>query len=167
MQEEEDKSLNRQQKRIIWTFLAVHEGPSSTAELKKKKKISVATKIAVNQEEQSVDHTLRGNKRGADYLQSLLSGKLMLNQFGKMHLSRQAGASRGNLWSLLKMCFVGFLPSALSVCYPICHRGVPLQANTAKSSIKENRWTVNITDFDTLEHSLKCAGLKLAPQLLT
>lgn len=91
---------------------------------KKKKNIyikqSEATKIAVNQEEQSADRTLRGNKRGADYLQSLLSGKLMLNQFDKMHLFRQAGASRGNVWSLAKMCFVGFFPSAFRVCYPIC-----------------------------------------------
>lgn len=133
---------------------------------KKKKKLE-ATKIAVNQEEQSVDRTLRGNKRGADYLQSLLSEKLMLNQFDKMHLLRQAGASRGSLWSLLKMCFVGFRPSALSVCYPICHRGVPLQANKPKSSIKKKRSTVVITGFDPLDHSLKCAGLKLAPLLLT
>lgn len=56
-------------------------------------KQSEATKIAVNQEEQSADRTLGGNKRGADYLQSLLSGKLMLNQFDKMHLFRQARAS--------------------------------------------------------------------------
>lgn len=82
---------------------------------KKEKKKLEATKIAVNQEEQSVDHTLRGNKRGADYLQSLLSGKLMLNQFHKMHLFRQAEASRGNLWSLLKMCFFWDSSCQLSV----------------------------------------------------
>lgn len=73
----------------------------------KKKEKSETTKIAVNQEEQSVDLTLRGNKRGADYLQSLLSGKLMLNQFNKMHLFRHAAdsSSRGNLWSLLENVF--------------------------------------------------------------
>ena len=61
--------------------MAVHEGPSSAAELQKKTQQPEATEIAVNQEKQSVDRTLRGNKRGADYLQSFLSRKLMLNQF--------------------------------------------------------------------------------------
>lgn len=97
----------------------------------------MATKIAVNQEEQSVDCTWGGNKWGADYLQSVLSGKLMLNQFDKMHHFRQAEASRGNLWSLWKIGTVLLL--ALSVCYPICRRGVPLQANTPQSSNKEKQ----------------------------
>lgn len=43
-------------------------------------------KIAVDQEEQSVDYMLRGNEQGADYLQLLHPGKLMPNQFFKLHL---------------------------------------------------------------------------------
>lgn len=79
--------------------------PSTAAEQKniKKKKKSETAKIAVNQEEeQSADRTFRGNKRGADYLQSLPSGSLMLNQFNKRHLFRLAvvSSSRGNLQSL-------------------------------------------------------------------
>lgn len=75
----------------------------SKKHLKKKKRgKSETTKIAVNQEEQSADRTFRGNKRGADYLQSLPSGSLMLNQFNKRHLFRLAvvSSSRGNLQSL-------------------------------------------------------------------
>lgn len=47
LHKDKDKNLDGQQKRIKWTFLEVREGPSSAAELQKKK----ATKIAVNQEE--------------------------------------------------------------------------------------------------------------------
>lgn len=43
-------------------------------------------KIAVDQEEQSVDYMLRGNKQGADYLQLVHSVKLMPNQLFKVHL---------------------------------------------------------------------------------
>lgn len=77
------------------------------------------TKIAVNQEEQSVDH-MRGNKWGADYLQLVRCGKLMLNQFNKMHLFRATvvSASRGNLQSPLKIYFLGFIQLALGCCTP-------------------------------------------------
>lgn len=77
--------------------MKVHHQLQSCKEKNNNNKTLEATKIAVNQEEQSVDHTLRGNKWGADYLQSLLSGKLMLNQFDKMHLFRRAGASEGKI----------------------------------------------------------------------
>lgn len=110
----------------------------------------------MNQEEQSADRTLRGNKRGADYLQSLLSGKLMLNQFDKMHLFRQAGASRGNVWSLAKMCFLSYSSRQRSV---FVTRFAPLQANAPQSSIKKNSRTVDIADF---EDSLKSARVEVS-----
>lgn len=43
-------------------------------------------KITVDQEEQSVDFMLRGNKQGADYLHLVHHGKLMPNQLFKAHL---------------------------------------------------------------------------------
>lgn len=80
----------------------MHRNPSTAAEQKTLKKKSETTKIAVNQEEQSADRTFRGNKLGADYLQSLPSASLVLNQFNKRHLCRLAVVSspRGNLQSL-------------------------------------------------------------------
>lgn len=121
----------------FWRCTGIRQQLQSEKHLKKKEK-SETTKIAVNQEEQSADRTFRGNKRGADYLQSLPSGSLMLNQFNKRHLFRLAvvSASRGNLQSLQKMCFLRFHRLGLGVCYTICHGNISFQLNTPKSSIK-------------------------------
>lgn len=78
----------------LWWHISTTDSPSRIRNVHSRRPINSATerfyrlKITADQEEQSVGCMLCEDKWGADYLQLVCPGKLMPNQFFKLHLGQ-------------------------------------------------------------------------------